>query len=95
MQEKVLNDKIKKNLLDLQYNKYLQYYNTSIIVLFTYFIGAAIALLTRQIDYTSQKQMLLLGIISIPVITVCVLLMLKFRNHLKNIFLELRKLNID
>lgn len=68
---KKLGDKIKKNLLDLQYNKYLQYYNTSTIILFTYVIGVVIGF-----------------------ITFLLFIMLRFKDHQKNIVNEVRKLNV-
>ncbi len=86
-----ISDNIKKNLLDLQYNKYLQYYNTSIIILFTYFIGLAIAIVTNQINYNNGWQLFFVSIISSLVI---VLFMLNFKMHLKNITFEIKKLNI-
>lgn len=89
-----LSDKIKKNLLDLQYNKYSQYFNTSIIILFTYVIGVVIGFLTRQIDYNKVGQMILLVTISSVVITIIVLIMLKCKNHQKNIINEVKKLKI-
>lgn len=86
------SNQIKKNLLDLKYNKNLQYYNTSIILLFTYFIGIAIAFITKQIDYTNLAQLFLTGIISIVFISTIVIFMLRFRAHLKIIPEEIKKL---
>ena len=60
MRRKEIGESVKKNILDLQYNKYLQYYNTSVIVLFTYFIGIGVALITEQVDFREGKQLLLL-----------------------------------
>ena len=59
-----LSGGVKKNLLDLQYAKYLQYYTTAVIILFTYGIGVAIAFITKQIDFYSIGQMLLVFLIS-------------------------------
>ncbi len=92
--EHELSEKVKKNLLDLQYNKYIQYYNTSIIILFTYFIGVAIAFVTRQININASSQFLVLGLISITVITIVILSMLYFKNNQKNILDEIKNLNI-
>ena len=39
----------KKNILDLQFQKYLTTASTSLIIVFTYFIGVGIAILTKQI----------------------------------------------
>ncbi len=87
-------DQVKKNLLDLQYNKYLQYYNTSIIILFTYFIGAGIAFITKQINISEPKQFLSLMVMSISITVLIILSMLHFKNHQQNILDEIKKLKI-
>jgi len=94
MSKNELPSKIKKNLLDLQYNKNLQYFNTSIIILFTYIIGVFIAFVTKQIDYKNPNQLALVAFISIIVISMIVNLMLRFRKHLVNILEELKKIKI-
>jgi len=78
----------------LQYNRYLQSYNTSIIVLFTFLIGIGIAFITKQIDYTSFNQMLAVATITIAVVAVIVLLMLQFKGHMSNILQEIKKLKL-
>jgi len=94
MNKEKLDDKIKKNLLDLNYNKYLQYYTTSIIILFTYFIGVILSFITKQIDYKNNSQIMLVEVISIAVISILVILLLNFKTHLKNIPNEIKKLKI-
>jgi len=94
MEKEELSEKIKKNLLDLQYNKYLQYYNTSIILLFTYFIGVAIAFLTRQVSINNVRQLFLVTITTVMVTSFIILLMLHFKNHQENIFEEIKKLEL-
>ncbi len=89
-----LSDKVKKNLLDLQYNKYLQYYNTSIIILFTYFIGVGIAFIAKQIDIGEPRQFLSLMVISISITVLIILSMLRFKNHQQNILDEIKNLKI-
>jgi len=92
--EMEISDKVKKNLLDLQYNKYLQYYNTSIIILFTYFIGVGIAFITKQIDINEPKQFLSLLVISISTVVLIILFMLRFKSHQENILDEIKNLKI-
>lgn len=89
-----LSEKVKKNLLDLQYNKYLQYYNTSIILLFTYFIGVAIAFITKQVSVNNVRQLFLVSITTVLVTSFIILLMLYFKNHQENIFEEIRRLEL-
>jgi len=83
---------VKKNLLDLKYNKYLQYYNTLVIVLFTYIIGAFIAFITKQIDYENMVQITIFISVSIGVIITIVSFMQGFREELTNIPKEIEKL---
>ena len=90
-----LEDNIKKNILDLQYNKYLQYYNTSIIILFTYTVGVVIGFVTEQINYNDVSQMVVLGFLSLVVVSIIALLLMQFKDHQGNILLEIKKLNIQ
>ena len=89
-----LNKTTKKNLLDLQYNKYLQYYNTAIIILFTYFIAVLISYLTKQINYQALYPNLLVGVFSIFVISTIVFSIINFKTHLKKIQEEIKTINI-
>ncbi len=89
-----ISESTKKNLLDLQYSKYLQYYNTSIIILFTYFIGVSIAFVTKQVDIYAPTELIMVGALTIGVVYIITLLMLSFREHLRNIFDEIRKLEL-
>lgn len=91
---KKTNNKTKKNLLDLEYTKYLQYFNTSIIFLFTYIIGITIAFITKQIDYRSSKQLLSVIIISIVLIGAIIAFMFNFEDNLKRIPKEIKKLKL-
>ncbi len=86
---------IKKNLLDLKYNKYLQYYNTSIIILFTYFIGLALAIITKQVDYTNYNHLFfILGITFFVCITI-IYFMLKFKTQLSRIPKQIANLAVN
>ena len=80
-----LHERTKKNLLDLQYNKYLQYFNTSIILLFTYFIAVSIAFITKQINYKEPQQLFFIFLLSVLFIVIVTNFMIKFREHLKKI----------
>ena len=94
MQKKRLSDKTKKNLLDLDYNKHLQYYNTSIILLFTYVIGTFIAFLTKQIDYKNLNQLFLFTIVSIAFVAPITIFMRKSKEQLIKIPQEIKKLKL-
>ncbi len=88
------SENVKKNLLDLQYNKYLQYYTTSIILLFTYFIGLGIAFITRQVDIHNTRQLLFVAVITIGVVAFIIVLLRNFRDHQQNILDEIRELRL-
>ncbi len=88
------NDNIKKNLLDLEYSKHLQYFNTSILVLVTYVIGLILAFATKQVDFSNPSQLMAIGIISSIVSLICVLSMINSRNHIKNIPEKIKRLSI-
>lgn len=82
----------RKNLLDLHYYKNLQYKNTTIILIFTYFIGILISFLTKQLKITDSLDMLFVAVLSIAVIGVGILFLNEFNYHLKRIPEELKKL---
>ena len=82
----------RKNLLDLYYQKNIQYKTTTIIILFTYFIGILIAFLTRQLSITNKLDMMLIATWSIIVIGIGVLFLNEFNYHLKRIPEEIKKL---
>ena len=89
-----LNDRTKKNLLDLDHNKYLQYYNTSLILLFTYFIGTFIAFVTKQIDYKNINQLTLFILVSVAFLVPIIIFMKKSKEQLRNIPKEIKKLKL-
>lgn len=89
----MLSDNIKKNILDLQYTKYLQYFNTLVILIFTYIIGIILAFVTKQINPTDIFQLSALTFISIAFFSVITVLLLNFKWHQKNILNEIKKLN--
>ena len=71
-----MNDKtlFLKNILDTDFQKYLQYVSMSIIIITTYLITVIIALLTSSLDLSSLRIMAVFIVISliftIPPITV-------------------------
>jgi hypothetical protein len=73
----------RKNILDLEFQKNLQYLNTSIILLFTYLTGVILALMTGQIS--TMTQALLVITISAVLATIILMIMIHFRENLKSI----------
>ncbi len=89
-----MDDRIKKNLLDLNYQKYLQYENSTIILLFTFIIGIGVAFIIGTINYKETNKIILIVWLSIVVFILIGLLMKNFRNHQENIKEEIRKLSL-
>ncbi len=92
--KKKISDHIKKNLLDLEYNRYLQYYNTTLIVAFTYFVGLIIAVLTQNIKYGDFVLIFAIFLISIIILSLATIFIFNFKYKLENIVAEIKKLNI-
>ena len=80
-----MNNDIKKNLLDLHFEKNLVIASTSMILGFTYLIGVGVAIITKQINFQNPSSWLLLAIISMLVLGYLTLIFFKARNHVKNI----------
>lgn len=78
----------------MEYHKYLQYYNTSVIILFTYFIAVVIAFVTKQIDYSNLRQLMFVGLLSIGFVGLIIFLMLKLKENLTRIPKEIKKLKL-
>ena len=94
LNNKNLPERVKKNLLDLHYNKYLQYFNTAKIISFTYLIGVSIAFITKQVNYKDPIQLFLIALISIGFLGVMSILLLNFKWHIDKIPKEIKKLSL-
>jgi succinate dehydrogenase hydrophobic anchor subunit len=86
-------DSIKKNILDLHYNTYLQYFNTIVIILCTYIIGIIIAGLTKQIDIHNASQVLAVTTISVLVILSFLIMLLYLQKKLQRIIKDINSLS--
>ena len=89
-----LNYNIKKNLLDLEYNKNLQYFNTTIVILFTYIIGLVIAFVTKQIDVRNNIQLSIVTIISLILIFVLLVFLVLIKDSMKKVISQIKELKI-
>jgi len=65
----------------------------TIIISFTYFIGVAIAIFTKQIDLTVSLQRMLLAIVSIFFLGSALTLIYLFLLHLKNTISGIKNLD--
>ncbi len=66
-----MNITIKKNILDLNYNKYLQYQITAIIISLTYVFGVIIGIFAKQIVLTDAPDFAIVTITSGFVLLPC------------------------
>lgn len=80
-----MKDENKKNILDLQYQKYLNVASTSIIIFFTYLIGIVIAVLSKQIKLDNLIIMSFVFIISVAIIGISSIFFFNALYHLENI----------
>jgi len=81
-----MDDEIKKkNVLDLQFQKYLTITSTSVIISFTYFVGLGIAIITKQIRLDDFISIGAVFVISAGVLGVCSILFFNALFHLRNI----------
>ncbi|MDP3728141.1 MAG: hypothetical protein Q8R18_01670 [bacterium] len=87
MDEKTL----RKNILDLQYSKNLQYFNTTIIALLTFFIGLAIAYVSQDISFTLD-QILIYLLITAIITSTCSIGLINFNNKMRYIEKEISAL---
>lgn len=79
------DDLKKKNVLDLHFQKYLIIASTSTIIAFTYFVGIAIAILTKQIRLNDFVIISFVFIISAGTLGTCAILFYNALFHLKRI----------
>ena len=81
-----MNEDLKrKNILDLQFQKYLTIASTSIIISFTYFVGVGIAILTKQVNLSDFISVGVLMVISLGILGICSSLFFNAVFHLRNI----------
>ncbi len=78
-------DNIKKNILDLQFQKYLIKASTSVVIAFTYLVGVFLLLIAKDIDLKDPTVITLLIGVSIFVLAPCALFFYKSQFHIKNI----------
>jgi len=83
---------VRINLLELYFNKYLQYKITTILIFFTYIIAIMIPFFTGDLKPGNFFDMFLLLIVSFFIISIIVLFLNEFNYHLKRIPKEIKKL---
>ncbi len=81
---------LQKNLLDLEYQKYLQYLNTTIVAMFTFAIGILIAIFTDQL--TRPEMVILVIALGFVGYTFLFWLLFQFKERMDAIKEEIMKL---
>lgn len=89
-----MKDILKKNILDLDYSKYLQYKLTSIIIASTYFFAVIIAWVTKQLNFGDVVQMSILFTLSIIVLAPCIYWFTYSNKQLNQIPESIKSLNL-
>jgi len=83
---------VRKNILDLNFHKYVQYKTTVLIFAFTYLIALFIPFFTNQLKINNLSDIILISIISSAFFVLVILSIIEFNYHLKKIPEELKKL---
>ncbi|HIH26051.1 hypothetical protein J4476_04040 [Candidatus Woesearchaeota archaeon] len=89
-----ISDNLKKNLLDLEYNKNLQYFNTCLVIIFTYLIGLIFAILSRQVDISNFLQLVILIIFTLVFLLIMFYFLIDLKTALNRIVKEIKELKI-
>lgn len=82
----------KKNILDLQHNKYVQYMTTTIVIAVTYVIGVVLALITKQVSMADGKQLTAVFVMSLTFFLVITAFMAGFAKRLNAITKQIEEL---
>jgi hypothetical protein len=90
---KKISSQVRKNILDLEHNKYVQYYTATVILTTTYFIGLLTLIITESINYNINK-LILISIISVGILCSGYFLLAKFRIKMRDIMREIRTLSL-
>lgn len=93
-----MKDLIRKNLLDLHYQKYNSAMNTAIVIVFTLLIslgiGVTIALLTDQLEWNAKVRFTI-TLVGLVTLFIGLMLVRYFYKHTKDIIKELKKMRQD
>jgi len=79
------NISYKKNILDLQFSKHLQYKSTAAVVLLSYVITLSVTIVTQPAVLSSLLSLIALLIISVLVVTASTYYLARSDRHLKRI----------
>jgi len=78
-----ISDNLKKNLLDLEYNKNLQYFNTCLVII-----------LSRQVDISNFLQLVILIIFTLVFLLIMFYFLIDLKTALNRIVKEIKELKI-
>jgi len=86
---------IRKNLLDIHYQKYLVLYTTTLGLVWTYIIGMLVAVTTNIFVMVDALHVGVIASISLLVIGIASYEIKKFKKHLIKIPKEIKKLEYE
>ncbi|HLC85690.1 MAG TPA: hypothetical protein VJG30_00165 [Candidatus Nanoarchaeia archaeon] len=89
-----MDDYVKKNILDLNFQKHLIIASTSILISFTYFIGVVIAFMSRQIKLDNLLHIFLIVILSSIILCITIGFFFKSYNHIRKIPQVIKELKL-
>ena len=89
-----MSDIKKKNKLDLDYNRCCQFFNTTIIVLVTIFIGLLLSILTKQIEIGKNASFVFAITLFAVVLIFSIYFLIRLHNDMKSIIRKIDKLKI-
>ena len=76
-------DTIKKNILDLNYARYLQNRTNAIIIIASYLISFSLAIITGQVQ--NVTELIVTVMMSVVFLTLTILYLFEANHHLKHI----------
>ena len=85
---------INKNLLDLNYNRQLQYLNVTLLIAFAYIIAVAIAIFTKQINIKIISQLSFVLVISLIALIISSVNILGINTKLSSIKKQIKQLDL-
>ena len=84
---------LEKNILDLEYNKYLQFSSSVTVILSTFFVGLFLALISHQIDIRSGPQLGLITIVTVVAVAFGIVLLLKWKAKMNGVIIQIKNLD--
>lgn len=85
-------EELKKNILDLEFQKQLIVTSTTIVICFTYFVGLLFAVFSSQINFDNLTIKFAVLLVSISILGVSIIILSNSYSKIKNIPEEIKML---